>query len=319
MNFTAIDFETANQTRASVCAIGLVRVEDGVVKKRVHQLIRPDSPFNYACTMVHGIRAFDVRNSPTFPEFWEEIRDYFSDNVVCHNASFDISCLRESLKFYGLDFPQFYYLCTLQISRKINTLPSHSLDSLARHFGVTLNHHHNALEDANACARLFEIFANRADVLQFKKSFCACIPEKKSSPRKTVKRTRPVIENPEWKSAESFIEELERTQKSQSIQRANNLRAQINDLPFEYGSIDFSKNFVVAGRFRDISRGDVEGLIMRLGGTISRQVCADIDYIVVGSKRQIDCPSYEYGEAIDKALSLGLTFISEDHFLRNCY
>ena len=74
MNFTALDFETANQTRASVCAIGLLRVEGGIVKARIHQLIRPDSPFNYMCTMVHGIREFDVRNAPSFPEFWEEIR-----------------------------------------------------------------------------------------------------------------------------------------------------------------------------------------------------------------------------------------------------
>ncbi len=321
MNFTALDFETANQTRASVCAIGLLRVEGGIVKARIHQLIRPDSPFNYMCTMVHGIREFDVRNAPSFPEFWEEIRGYFGDNVVAHNAPFDISCLRESLKFYGLEFPSFDYICTLQISRRINNLPSHSLDFLARHFGVELLRHHNALEDACACARLFEIFSKETDVSAFKKPFSPFAQKIRACGEKPKLTAG---EKPEWKSAEEYVSKLRNLKGAAPRHAPAKHRAysaaNLCGLPFEYADIDFSKNFVVVGRFANITRSDAESLILRLGGSVSRKVRADTDYIVVGSKRQPEWEAREYGPEIDSALQTGrAVFISESHFLKQCY
>ncbi len=203
MNFTALDFEIANRTRTSVCAIGLVRVEDGVEKKHIHQLIHPDTHFDDYFTSIHGIRESDVRNAPSFPEFWKEIRGYFGDNVVAHNAQFDIACLRESLKTYELEFPSFDYICTLRISRKINSLPRHGLDFLADHFGIELLQHHNALEDARACAKLFEIFSKKTDVSSFKKPFTPFVPQKIKNWNK--KRKIHPGENPGWKSAEEYI------------------------------------------------------------------------------------------------------------------
>jgi len=219
MNYTALDFETANPTRASICAIGLVRVENGKAVARVSQLIRPDSPFHYSCTCVHGIDAFDVRTSPRFPDFWDNIKDFFKDTVVAHNAAFDISCLRESLKFYGLEFPEFDYLCTLCISRKVEKLPSHSLDALARHYGLESFKHHDALEDARTCARIFNILSERIDVEGFKKHFldepaksARCRPSPFGRPTRGVfsgelpkaqqRPPRPAAENSPWKSVD---------------------------------------------------------------------------------------------------------------------
>src|SRR5690606_8511215 len=41
VDFTAIDFETANSSGASACSVGLVKVRDGRVVDRVHWYIRP--------------------------------------------------------------------------------------------------------------------------------------------------------------------------------------------------------------------------------------------------------------------------------------
>jgi DNA polymerase-3 subunit epsilon len=50
MNFTAIDFETANPARSSACSVGLIVVQDGKVVERFYSLIKPPtddfSPFN---------------------------------------------------------------------------------------------------------------------------------------------------------------------------------------------------------------------------------------------------------------------------------
>ena len=43
MNFLAIDFETASYGRDSACAVGLVRVEKGVIIRKESHLIRPPS------------------------------------------------------------------------------------------------------------------------------------------------------------------------------------------------------------------------------------------------------------------------------------
>lgn len=40
-NFAAIDFETANRERSSVCSVGIVIVKDGKITDKIYRLIRP--------------------------------------------------------------------------------------------------------------------------------------------------------------------------------------------------------------------------------------------------------------------------------------
>lgn len=63
--FVALDFETANQYRTSVCSIGLVFVENNNIVDTYYQLIKP-SPNYYApfCTQIHGISQHDTQNAP---------------------------------------------------------------------------------------------------------------------------------------------------------------------------------------------------------------------------------------------------------------
>lgn len=45
--FTAIDFETAQGYRWSICQVGLIRVENGIITKEINLLVQP--PDNYYC------------------------------------------------------------------------------------------------------------------------------------------------------------------------------------------------------------------------------------------------------------------------------
>ena len=124
MNFTAIAFETANCARASVCAVGLVRVENGKTVAEYNTLINPETYFDWRCVNVHGITPEDVESAPTFPKVWKEIKPFLSDNVVAHNAPFDMSCLRAALaEFRPPDASEFDYICTLAISRRLFGMP----------------------------------------------------------------------------------------------------------------------------------------------------------------------------------------------------
>ncbi len=284
-NFTALDFETANSDRTSICSVGIVRVESGRIVAKVHQLINPCTPFQYWNTKIHGITAFDVRNAPTFPEYWDNIRDYFKDNVVAHNAAFDICCLKQTIEQYGLEPPNFDYFCTLCISRKNLCLPSNKLDAVARYFQLPAFDHHNALADAIICAKIFHRLRGACDVEPFRKKFsCAGMAKQSSSFRKSL--TRVVA------PASPKIEEF-----------------------FDYPEIDFTKSFFVAGKFSDMTSKQIEGLILKAGGEIKKSVDEYPDYVVVGSKQDVSSPYGEYPDAAYVAKKSKIPVISEKYFL----
>ena len=55
-DFVAIDFETANNVRSSVCSVGIVVVRHGEIVQKHYALIQPEP--NYYCyhnTRVHGL------------------------------------------------------------------------------------------------------------------------------------------------------------------------------------------------------------------------------------------------------------------------
>ncbi|MFC0560663.1 exonuclease domain-containing protein [Halalkalibacter alkalisediminis] len=157
MNFVAIDFETANTNRSSVCSIGLVVVRNGQIAEEYYQLIKPnDMYFDPICVRIHGITPEDVKNAPSFHEAWKDISHLLEGNlVIAHNASFDMSVLRYSLDECRLEYPSFSYNCTVNVSKKTwHGLHSYSLNVVAEHLQIQFKHHH-ALEDAQVAAQVY--------------------------------------------------------------------------------------------------------------------------------------------------------------------
>lgn len=148
-NFTAIDFETANPDGNSICQIGLVHIKDGIVAKELNILVQP--PRNYYWRQfinVHGITPTTTAFSPSFAEVWPSVSEFITgQNVVAHNASFDMNCLRKTLAHYHIAEPKFKTHCTYKIYKK-------GLAKLCAEYNISLNHH-DALSDAKACATLF--------------------------------------------------------------------------------------------------------------------------------------------------------------------
>lgn len=155
MDFTAIDFETANSSRSSACALGLVQVRAGIITAEHDWLIDPQQRFDGMNIAIHGITPSMVRGKPTFHELWPAIEPLLQGEiVVAHNASFDMSVLRYCLDAASVTYPDFQYLCTYLLGKKIlQDLPSHKLNVISAHFGITLKHH-DALDDARASAAI---------------------------------------------------------------------------------------------------------------------------------------------------------------------
>lgn len=156
--FIAIDVETANFEPTSICAIGAVKVVDGVIIDKRYSLVRPEPDwYSPACVRVHGITDDDTFDAPSFGTLWKSWADWFDGyQFVAHNARFDSRCIKAACRIYGLDEPQ-AFRCTLTAARKAiprGMCASKSLDSLCDFFGIPLHKHHCAIDDAEACAKL---------------------------------------------------------------------------------------------------------------------------------------------------------------------
>ncbi len=167
MDFTAIDFETANGFRGSPCSVGLVKVRNGVLVEEAYWLMRPPAGHDYfdpRNVQIHGITAPQVAGEPRFGELYGQIQDFIgADAVVAHNAAFDVGVIRSALEVSGLAGPAFDYACTVVLSRKSYALPSYSLPFVAEAAGVPLLKHHDAVEDARACAGILVDIARRRE------------------------------------------------------------------------------------------------------------------------------------------------------------
>jgi DNA polymerase-3 subunit epsilon len=149
-NFTAIDFETAHSKRWSICQVGLVRVENGVITKELSILVQPPDNFYWERFIdFHGITPEITRNSPTFDQIWHLVEPYIKDqSVVAHNGmSFDFPVLAQTLAYYEKEVPEYEKHCTYRLFGS-------NLASLCDKYDIPLNHH-EALSDARACAVLY--------------------------------------------------------------------------------------------------------------------------------------------------------------------
>lgn len=155
--FAAIDFETANGKRSSICSVGIAIVENDTVIDSIYSLIRPyPNYYTRWTTAVHGLTPEDTSDAPDFEEAWERIAPQLADlPLVAHNSPFDEGCLRAACQAYDLAYPKYRFFCTCRLSRRLYPfLVNHQLQTVAAHCGYDLLHHHHAMADAYACAHI---------------------------------------------------------------------------------------------------------------------------------------------------------------------
>lgn len=157
MNFIAMDFETANGKRYSACSLALTIVRNGQIADEFYTLINPHTKFFWRNTQIHDIHERDVQNAPDFPEVWEHINQFYTPDklVIAHNNRFDNSVLRNTLEHYNIEVPAYQTLDTVASSRQlIPGLTNYKLNTVCDALNIDLHHHHNALDDAQACANI---------------------------------------------------------------------------------------------------------------------------------------------------------------------
>lgn len=152
--FLAIDFETANYSRASACALGLVFVKNKRVVADEYFLIRPPSR-QFTFTHIHGLTWVDVRDEPTFGDVWPFINQYIdrAEFLVAHNATFDRGVLHRCCETYNIETPDLPFVCTVHLARNQWEVYPTKLPNVCDYLGIPLKHH-DAASDSRACAKI---------------------------------------------------------------------------------------------------------------------------------------------------------------------
>lgn len=150
-SFTTLDFETFTAERSSACEIGLVKVIEGNIVKKFSSLIKPipdDCSRNNSS--IHGITEEMLEYAPAFNEIWPTIKDFIGqDLIICHNAPFDKSVLEALISHYDINFQtRMRFLCTLDLTGK-------PLKECCEEYHIQQGVHHDALDDAIACAKIW--------------------------------------------------------------------------------------------------------------------------------------------------------------------
>lgn len=159
MTFTAIDFELATAAYTSVCAVGIVKVENSQIVEQYHSLVRPPkNQYMWQTTRVHGIKPKDTQAAPTFLELFPTIEHYLKGSrMVAHNEKFDREVLIKTMKMYGLDYRTLRlsptWECTSEIYKQ-KGFKRTKLSICCKIMDIALNHH-DPLSDAMASAQLY--------------------------------------------------------------------------------------------------------------------------------------------------------------------
>lgn len=157
--FAAIDFETANWQQTSVCSVGIVVMNRGVIEDRFYSLIHPAPNFySRRNTAIHGLSREDTEEALAFPTVWREIAPMIEGiPLVAHNSMFDEGCLKAVFRLYEMDYPGYFFYCTYRLSRKLfKGLENYQLHTVSSFCGYDLKNHHHALADAEAAAVIMQ-------------------------------------------------------------------------------------------------------------------------------------------------------------------
>ncbi|EGS32149.1 MULTISPECIES: 3'-5' exonuclease [Megasphaera] len=156
IEFTAIDFETANKYANSACSVAIVQMQGTICVQETYTLIKPPfMVFETPNVQIHGITPQQVMHENKFDTLWPTLAPQLDKYiVVAHYAAFDMRVLRSLLKTYQLPKPTLRYMCTVELSRRVwPHLKNHKLDTLADMLGISFQHH-QALDDARTCAKI---------------------------------------------------------------------------------------------------------------------------------------------------------------------
>ncbi len=155
--FIALDVETANNDRASICQIGLACVGwDGEILIW-STYVNPDVSFSAFNTKLHGIGADTVRHAQMFPDVWGRLQPFLKQHAMVQHSRFDELAINAACQMHALPLPRLAWTDSVKVAQQawpqFKGNGGHGLSSLKKRLGLKFKHH-DAGEDAGASAQI---------------------------------------------------------------------------------------------------------------------------------------------------------------------
>ena len=306
-SWTAIDFETANRDRGSVCAVGLVRVADGRIVDRYTTLVRPPAPvdhFDRFNTEFHGITPDHVADAPAWPQVHRTILEFADGGpFVAHNAVFDMGVIQAACAHTGLADHPLDYVCSLDTARRTwPALRDHRLPTVCRRIGHDLRRHHAADADAEAAAHIM--------LAAFREHGVATLPELcrrlRRPPRRTAARPAGPAPLPEalWTPGAKF--DRWRREAETPLPEPNP--------DADPGGPLFGRVVCVSGELAALSKPEAWRRIAAAGGVPAKNVTRRTDVLVTGANGGVRTAKHRRAESYN-ATGSAIDIIDEAELL----
>ncbi|SIQ09176.1 PolC-type DNA polymerase III [Halanaerobium kushneri] len=156
--FIVFDLETTglNPSQHEIIEIGAVKIKNGKKIDEFKSFINPGVKIPAKITEITGINSSMIADAPDLKTVINQFVDFVESGVlVAHNADFDYGFIRTALESLEIKKDDYTVLDTLGLSRAlVKDSKNHKLNTLAKYFGVDLENHHRALDDAAATAEI---------------------------------------------------------------------------------------------------------------------------------------------------------------------
>lgn len=188
MDFTAIDVETANSKRASICAVGLAKVRGGQLVDTVSWLVDPPGGpvFEKINIRKHGITGSNLGDAQPWPTTFAGILAFSNGDTLAHHSPFDIQAIIAACSLSGVSTPTLNYIDTETLARATLSLESFALPDVAKSLGLPPFEHHNAEDDAVTCARILVKLARPYGSIDALVAATPQLPRRRSWPGSTM-------------------------------------------------------------------------------------------------------------------------------------
>ena len=104
-NFAAFDIKLANSESSSICSIAFAIVRNNEIVQKFHSYVRPE-PLIFDKSDDDRITEEMVREAPTLPEVWEQIKNKIDGLPMVSFMGLDKVVLQEAFAHYNMRDPE---------------------------------------------------------------------------------------------------------------------------------------------------------------------------------------------------------------------
>jgi DNA polymerase-3 subunit epsilon len=158
VDYLVVDVETANQSRGSICQIGIAFFAGGKMVDGWQSLVNPREEFLAFNVGLHGIGPRMVAHAPIWSQLFPTVNSLLRGAAVASHTDFDRAALSNACGRAGIPAVGYKkWIDTCWLARYAwPHLSNHKLPTLARSFGIAYKAH-DALEDARVAGEVLAL------------------------------------------------------------------------------------------------------------------------------------------------------------------